>query len=357
MRVFILFLMLALPFTGKGAEPVEQCRAIGLSECPLPFDTALPFPSEMLQWDQATRLVGFRNNYRLYPGDVFINRGATPFPLRSLDRKLPNVTYRLNGQDYSLEDYLRRQDVVGLLLLRNGKIVYEYYGRGNGPTTLWTSRSVAKSVTSILIGMAIKEQVIPSLDISLVAYVPELAGTAWDGVSLRQLLSHSSAVAWNENYADPESDFAHLTSCEARTEALDCIMTLLRGLKRREGHQPGDIWAYNTGGAWLAGLLLERATHMTLAAYLESHLWSRFAMERPGVWQALVKGKTDMGGHGFHATLRDWGRFGLFVSRGGKLADGSETLPADWLALSTRWSRLPGSVTNATPDGQFGLQW
>ena len=80
-------------------------------------------------------------------------------------------------------------------------------------------------------------------------------------------------------------------------------------------------------------------------------------MQSDGVWEALVKGRVDFGGHGFNATLRDWGRFGLFVAGGGKLSDGEELLPSDWIAQSVTWSKAKGSVTPETPDGQFGYQW
>jgi CubicO group peptidase (beta-lactamase class C family) len=96
---------------------------------------------------------------------------------------------------------------------------------------------------------------------------------------------------------------------------------------------------------------------MTIARYLETRLWSRFAMENDGVWEALVKGQVDMGGHGFNATLRDWGRFALFVAGGGKLPSGEELLPPDWIAESTQWTKAGGSVTPATPNGQYGYQW
>lgn len=80
-------------------------------------------------------------------------------------------------------------------------------------------------------------------------------------------------------------------------------------------------------------------------------------MQNEGVWEALVRNEVDMGGHGFNATLRDWGRFGLFVANGGKLGTGEELLPADWIAQSVTWSRAKGSVTPQTPDGQYGYQW
>lgn len=96
---------------------------------------------------------------------------------------------------------------------------------------------------------------------------------------------------------------------------------------------------------------------MTIARYLETRLWSRFAMKRDGVWEALVKGQVDMGGHGFNATLRDWGRFALSVANDGALPGGERLLPGDWLRRSITWTRAAGSVTPATPDGQYGYQW
>jgi CubicO group peptidase (beta-lactamase class C family) len=134
-------------------------------------------------------------------------------------------------------------------------------------------------------------------------------------------------------------------------------MQLISTLKRKPGVRPGEVWSYNTGGAWLVGRVLEQATGMSIAHFLETRLWSRFAMEHDGVWQALVKNQIDMGGHGFNATLRDWGRFALFVSMGGKLASGEQLLPADWITQSVTWTKVKESVTPATPDGQYGYQW
>jgi CubicO group peptidase (beta-lactamase class C family) len=334
-----------------------QCQALGLSRCPQPFDPVLPAAEDMLNWNQANRVIGFRNTYRLYQGDVFHTLGGTAYPLPPAPYPLPSLRYEIDRHTYGLDEYLRRQSVTGLLVLKQGQIVYEYYGRGNGAETLWTSRSVAKSVVSILIGMAIKEGLIGSVNDPITRYLPELKGSAWEDVTLRDLLQHSSGVAWNENYADASSDFARLTRCEAGPSAYPCVLKLVSALKRVPGVRPGEVWSYNTGGAWLVGRVLEQATGMTIAHYLETRLWSRFAMQSDGVWQALVAGHVDMGGHGFNATLRDWGRFALFVEMGGNLANGEGLLPSDWIAQSVTWSKAEGSVTPATPDGQYGYQW
>ncbi len=330
---------------------------MGLSACPQPFDTVLPAAKDMLSWDQDSRVVGFRNTYRLYHGDVFRTLGGKPYPLPPSPYKMPPLQYEMDGQTYHLSDYLHRQSVTGLLILKSGRVVYEYYGGGNSDKTLWTSRSVAKSVVSILIGMAIKEGLIGSVDDPITRYLPELKGSAWNEVTLRNLLQHSSGVVWNEDYADPNSDFARLTRCEAGAAPYQCVLHLVGSLKRKPGVSPGELWSYNTGGAWLVGRVLEKASGMTIAHYLETRLWSRFAMQSDGVWEALVKGQVDMGGHGFNATLRDWGRFALFVAADGKLASGEVLLPSDWIKQSVTWSKAKGSVTPDTPDGQYGYQW
>jgi CubicO group peptidase (beta-lactamase class C family) len=339
------------------ADALAQCKTLGLSTCPEPFDAILPDPKDMLTWDQSIRVVGFRNTYRQYQADVFHTFGAKPLPLPRAPGQLPGVRYAMDGHTFVIDDYLKHEQVKGLLILKNGRIAYEYYGGGNTEKTLWTSRSVAKSVVSILVGMAIKEGFIASVDDPIVRYLPELKGTAWNDVTLRVLLQHGSGVAWNEHYADPNSDFAHLTRCEAESQPYPCVMQLVSSLPRRPGVKPGDVWSYNTGGAWLVGRVLEQATGMNIAHYLETRLWSRLAMEQDGVWEALLPGKVDMGGHGFNATLRDWGRFGLFVADGGKLADGADALPPGWITQSVTWSKARGSVTSATPDGQYGYQW
>ncbi len=348
---------LSQTFTVMAAEQAPACKVPGLLVCPKPFDQTLPDPKNMLTWDQDARVIGFRNSYRLYEGDVFSPQQSKPFPLPEASVKLTDIHYSMNGVNYNLDNYLTNQSATGLLILKDGKVAYEYYGKGNTAQTLWTSRSVAKSVVSVLIGVAIKEGKIKSVDDPITTYVPELKGTAWDGVTLQQLMQHTSGVAWDENYASADSDFSHMTQCEAKPAPYDCVLNLVKSVKRKPGVKPGEVWSYNTGGAWLVGRVLENATGMTIAKYLESRVWSRFGMEQEGVWHALVKDKVDMGGHGFNASLRDWGRFGQFVMTGGNLPSGEKILPDDWVARSTHWTKAKGSVTNFAPEGQYGYQW
>ncbi|WP_139308828.1 serine hydrolase [Pantoea sp. 1.19] len=334
----------------------DACRVDGLMQAPQPCDRHLPPTGSLLSWSPSQQLIGFRNDYRQYPGDRF-SHGSVVKALPPAAAPLPDIRYHWRGKIRHLDDYLRAQNVQGMLILHDGKIVLERYLHGNTATTLWTSRSVGKSVVSTLVGIALKQGKIASLDDPITRYEPDFIGTAWDGVTLKQLITHTSGVAWNEDYTDPHGDFAALTQCETRPDAYACVRQLVRNVRRLPGVAPGQRWSYNTGGAWLLGDILERATGQPLARWLQQTIWQPYGMARDGIWHAYQPGVHDMGGHGFNATLRDWGRFGQYILDGGQLADGRETLPPHWLDDATRWSHAQGSVSADYPEGRYGYQW
>lgn len=350
-------LLLSLTLAGLTA-PVyattpASCRDIGLTTCPAPYDQTLPDTRNMLTWNQKDRAVGFRNDYRNYAGDVFHHGKSTP--LKWADNRLVNASYSVNGKTFTLKDYIKRESVAGMLVLKNGKIAYKYFGAGNTDSTLWTSRSVGKSVVSTLVGIALKQGKIRSLDDFITDYEPELKGTAWDGVTLKQLIQHVSGVAWNEDYTNPASDFAKLTQCEAHPGAYQCVRNIVTHLKRTQ--PTGTHWSYSSGGAWLLGDVLERATGMSIAAYLQQSLWQPAGMASDGVWHSYQSGKHDVGAHGFNATLEDWGRFGQFILNEGKLADGESLLPKHWIDDAANWTQAKNSVSAGHPQGIYGYQW
>ncbi len=210
-------------------------------------------------------------------------------------------------------------------------------------------------MVSTLVGVALHEGKIRSLDQPVTDFEPDLAGTAWADVTLKQLITHTSGVGWTEDYTDPGSDFSKLTQCEARPGTYDCVRKLVTGLKRV--HAPGTVWSYSSGGAWLLGDVLERATGMPLADYLEQSIWKPYGMASDGVWHAYEPGQHDVGAHGFNATLDDWGRFGEFVLEGGRLPGGTKMLPDGWIDEASNWTHAKGSVSAAHPQGLYGYQW
>ena len=347
--------ILASVIAGALISPAAMaaCEGTELTHCPAPFDKQLPDTQKMLTWSQADRVIGFRNDYRNYQGDVFHHGKSTPLPIA--EKPLKQATYQVNGQQWNLQDYIKRQNVSGMLVLKNGKVAWKYLAEGNTDTTLWTSRSVGKAVVSVLVGAAVKEGKIHSMDDLVTQYEPDLKGTAWEGVTLKQLIQHTSGVAWNEDYTNPQSDFAKLTQCEAHPGTYDCVRKLVSGLKR--AHPAGEAWSYSSGGAWLLGDILERATGMPLAQYLEKTLWKPYGMANDGVWHSYSKGKHDVGAHGFNATLEDWGRFGEFVLNDGRLPDGTQVLAKNWIAQSADWTTAKNSVSAGHPQGIYGYQW
>jgi len=268
----------------------------------------------------------FRNIDRLFPTRS-VAPGATPYPLPRADASLTRVVISSNGKTYDLFDYLALNRVSGLLVLKDGKIAYETYQYGNTPETRWMSMSVVKSITSTLFGMALKDGYIGSLDDDVTRYVSKLAGTAYEGVSIRDILMMASGVRWNEAYTDPNSDRRHLLEAQIGQKpgaALDVMSRLERAAP------PGTVNVYSTGETQVAAEILRSATGKSLAGYLSEKIWSKYAMEAPATWWLDSPEGVEIGGSGFSATLRDYGRFGLFIMNGGMI-DGRSLLPERWV--------------------------
>ena len=206
------------------------CSELKLVDCPNQKDNKLPDPHDMLTWNQEQRLVGFRNTYRSYDGSAFYANKKNILKLPKYKKTInnQNISFSLDNQTYHLNDYLKSQDVAGLMILKNGQIAYEYYKADNDDSTLWTSRSIAKSIVATLVGVAIKQGKITSLEDPIIKYLPDLKDTAWDKVTLRQLMQHTSGVEWDEDYTNPQSDFSQMTYCEVKDDPDACVYDLVK---------------------------------------------------------------------------------------------------------------------------------
>jgi hypothetical protein len=217
---------------------------------------------------------------RLFPVNVVPRKG----PIESLalaSKRLGNVHFKSAGKDYDLFDYLATNRVAGLLLLKDGKIAFEAYELGIGPGTRWASFSMAKSVTSTLIGAALQQGFIKNLDEPVTRYVPALRGGVYDDVSIRNVLQMASGVQWTETYTDPNSNERKLAALRAQAKP-GTILAYMKGLPRAA--EPGAVWNYNTGETFVAGAVLEGATHQSAATYLSETIWSRLGMEQDATW-------------------------------------------------------------------------
>jgi CubicO group peptidase (beta-lactamase class C family) len=270
-------------------------------------------------------VVTFKHSDTLFPVKRVPRDGAV-HTLAPASTELKNVHFQSRGSDYDLFDYLADNRVAGLLVLKDGKVAFENYELGATPGTRWISFSMAKSVASTLVGAALQQDLIGSLDDPLIRYLPQLKGRVYDGVSIRNIMQMASGVKWNETYTDPHSDRRKLLDRQLDQKP-GGIVAYMNTLSR--AGPPGSIWNYSTGESFLVGALLEAATHKPLATYLSETLWSRLGMEQDATWWVESPGGMGLAGSGLGATLRDYGRFGLLVQQDGVI-DGKRVVPQGW---------------------------
>lgn len=300
---------------------------------------ALPTDRDVLGWRQDQREAAFRAMDRLPLLAKAAPITASPTPLALPDGRplvIPGI-----------DEYMATQQTAGLVIVQDGKVRFERYGLGFDAAGRWTSFSVAKSFTSTLVGAAIQDGYIRSLEDKVSQYIPGLRGSAYDDVSLRQLLTMSSGVRWNEDYEDPNADVAQFNNAKPEP-GMDATVSYMRKLPR--AHPPGEVWHYNTGETNLIGVLVSSATGKPLSKYLEEKIWHPAGMQTDATW---LLGKTghEIAGCCLQASTRDFARFGLFVLANGQ-AGGRQIVPADWFAAATRKQKDIGE-----PGRGYGFQW
>jgi CubicO group peptidase (beta-lactamase class C family) len=304
-------------------------------------------PGSVLFWTPEQQRVGYPNMDRIFLTRA-ISRGdaAHPaFPLPDAPSDLQGLTFSVEGKSHTLADYLEHNRVAGLLVIHNGRVAYEHYAFGHTRDSKWTSFSVAKSLTSMLVGAAIKDGYIHDVNDPVTTYLPVLKGSAYDGVSIRQVLQMSSGVAWNEDYADPKSDVARIGAVAQQGGSLG-LVKYMGALPRAA--QPGEKFNYNTGETHLAGAIVRAAVGNNLSSYLSQKIWSKFAMESDAYWILTDEYGAEHAGCCLSATLRDYGRIGLLALRKGVLADGTAIVPDSWMQDAT---------TPSPANPGYGYQW
>lgn len=281
----------------------------------------------------------FRNIDRLFPTRV-VRHGASVRELPVNSRTFGDFSYTSDGKTYDLYDVLSLNRVSGLLIIKDGEIVFEKYLLGNTRDTRWMSMSVVKSMTATLIGAAIQDGHIESIDDPIVRYLPRFTDTAYDGVTVRQVLQMTSGVAWNETYTDPTSDRRRMLEAQIGQKPGD-ILDLMGELPRAA--EPGTRWNYSTGETHVAGALVRAATGMPVADYLSEKIWSKAGMEADANWWLESPDGLEVGGSGLSATLRDYARFGLFLLEEGVVGD-EQVLPDAWMAEAGTPKTINGEV-------------
>ena len=290
----------------------------------------------VLFWPPERREQAFRQMQTVMP-HAAVSRGDGPV------RDLPA------GEPLAVDptDYMQAQRVAGVLVIQDGQVRLERYGLGIGPSDRWASFSMTKSLTSTLVGAALADGAIGSLEDPVTRYLPDLAGGGYDGVTVRQLLTMTSGVRWDESYTDPNSDVARFLS-EPVGPGEDAVVAYMKRLPRAA--EPGTTWNYSTGETNLVGSLVAAAEGRPLADLLADRIWSRAGMEADALW-ALDQAGREMGGCCVSAALRDWGRIGLMALEGGELG-GTRIVPDGWFAEAGGKQAETGE-----PGEGYGYQW
>jgi CubicO group peptidase (beta-lactamase class C family) len=305
-------------------------------------DLIATFPTnrDLLFWNQPQRDAAFRALDRLpiLAKAHVVPAGSTPSPLpQGSPLKLP----------VDVDAFMAGQRSAAVIIVQDGKVRLERYGLGFDAKGRWTSFSVAKSFTSTLVGAALRDGFIHSMDDKVSQYIPEMKGSAYDDVSIRQLLTMTSGVQWNENYADPDSDVARFNNHKPEP-GVDALVDYMRRLPRAA--PAGTRWHYSTGETNLVGVLLANAIGKPLAQYLSEKIWVPAGMEQQATWILSKSGK-EISGCCLQAATRDYARMGLFILGGAK-AHGQAIVPDGWLEEATT-TRTPIGV----PGRGYGYQW
>lgn len=232
---------------------------------------------------------------------------------------------------------------AGVMVIEGGNLRYESYGLGFDGSQRWTSFSVAKSFTSTLLGAAIRDGHIGSLQDSVSTYIPEMVGTPYQDVTIEQLATMTSGIRWNEDYTDPNSDVARMGEFTG-APGQDAIVNQLKTLPREA--PAGEKWVYKTGETNLLGVLVERATGKSLAAYAKEKIVDPAGFEAPMFWMVEPSGR-NIGGCCLSLRLADYARMGQFVLDGG-----GNVVPEGWFAEAT----APQVKFGDTGSG-YGYQW
>jgi len=305
--------------------------------------SADPFESmsakSLLTWTPEQQLEGYPNINRIYYTRK-IEASSQILELTRAEASLDDFTYVHQGEPKTINDYFDQLNTTGLIVLKNGELVFEKYALGHTEDQTWISFSVAKSVVSMLYGTAINDGYIKSVDDLASTYLPSLREGAYKDTTIKNILQMASGVKWNEDYEDTKSDVA-----SSPIQILDLI-EYMGDLEKL--HQSGTHFNYNTGETNLAGAVLRAAIGNNLSTYLHKTIWQPFGMESEAYWMLDEADGVEYGGCCINATLRDYARLGLFALNKGTLATGEQILPEDWMQESTN----PSSGAN-----YYGYYW
>jgi CubicO group peptidase (beta-lactamase class C family) len=304
------------------------------------------------------------------------------FPARTIHKAPPTFTFDQlpadnpyasqieaigdDATDGRVEDYLEASGTTTFLVVRDDELLYEKYFNGYDKDSLQTSFSMAKSYASALVGIAIDEGYIKSVDEPITNYIPELLkkDERFKSITIRHLLTMSSGIKYEEGgdlpWGEEADDTKTYYATNLRELALNCQI---------EG-KPGEYFEYNNYNPLLVGMIVERATGMPVSRFLQEQLWKPVGMEADGSWSLdSKKSGFEKMESGVNARARDFARFGMLFAKEGRNWEGEQLISRSWVEESTRadattdpsleyqyfwWVDTPGSKNHFSARGKYG---
>ncbi len=289
----------------------------------------------------------FRSFDAIWPTTV-MPASANPHQYPKGEEMVLPDSFKFYDKDYSSIDFLKDSWTTGFLVIQNDTIVHEKYYLGNTESTRNISWSVAKSFISALIGIAVEEGHIKNIMQTVDEYAPELKGSGYEGVRIKDVLQMSTGIKFNEDYGDFNSDINRWGRGFALGQSQDAFAATLE----RET-EPGKINHYVSINTHVLGMVLTKATGKTITEYMHEKLYEPLGMEYDGYW--LIDGENmEMALGGLNLTLRDFAKIGSLYLKNGNWK-GKQIVAEEWVKSSV----TPDAphVQPTADDFGYGYQW
>jgi len=321
---------------------------------------SLIFQQEIRQLYQTIRLFeedrivhNFSHMADIFP-TIEVERSGPVYSFQNDPKALPD-SFWYNGRNHSIQNWIDETRTTALLVVRDSSITYESYFLNTNEMDKRISWSMSKSFLSALFGIAVSEGFIPDLNVAATEFVPELKGTGYDGITIKNLLQMSSGIYFNEDYGDFNSDINRFGRAIALGDSFDEFAASLQTDPERK---QGTYLHYVSIDTHVLGMVLRAATGKPLKEFFEKKIWSKAGFEYNAHFIADGTGEPMVLG-GLNMTTRDYARFATLIRDEGKRF-GSEIIPYDWLVDSLTPDAphlLPGKRDNATTPFGYGYQW
>lgn len=276
------------------------------------------------------------DDYLIFPNRVVKASKPTPWPVQD-----PQFQKNIHLPK-DLNDRLQELRTTALIVVDHGKIAFEKYYDDGAMAKVSNSFSMAKSILAILTFMAIQDGKIPSLDSPVESFLTEWNGRPEGAIRIRDLLTMSSGLNWEESYGNLFSSNA---------EAYYGASLLRTALRQRLVGVPGEKFKYQTGNSLLLGIIISRAVQMPISQYASEKLWGPLGAEQDALWSLDYEEGLEKSFCCFNATARDFARVGqLMLDKG--MVQGKTILNPEWIDLMTKPAQLKtGNIE------QFGMHW